>query len=117
MNPEELLPYLPYLYLGVINLISVLATLYDKAVSGLSYRISPKKEKRNGKESGKKKKTVKLRIPEATLLLLAALGGSVGMFLTMLLIRHKTKKPKFMVGIPVILLLQIAAVFFVFRWF
>ena len=31
------------------------------------------------------------------------------MLLTMLVIRHKTRKPKFMVGIPLILLLQVAA--------
>lgn len=53
-----------------------------------------------------------MRIPEAVLLLLAALGGSVTMFITMLIIRHKTQKPKFMIGIPVIFVLQIAALLF-----
>lgn len=49
------------------------------------------------------------RIPESTLMGIAAIGGSVGSLLGMYLFRHKTKHPKFTVGIPVILLLQIAA--------
>ena len=47
------------------------------------------------------------RIPEATLLTVALLGGSAGCFLGMRLCRHKTRKPKFSIGIPVILLLQL----------
>lgn len=47
------------------------------------------------------------RIPEATLLTLAILGGSVGSLLGMRLFRHKTRKPKFSIGIPVILALQL----------
>ena len=46
------------------------------------------------------------RIPEATLLTVALLGGSVGSFLGMRLFHHKTRKPKFYVGIPAILILQ-----------
>lgn len=48
------------------------------------------------------------RIPEATLMGLAALGGSLGALLGMYLFRHKTRHPKFTVGIPAILLLQLA---------
>ena len=48
------------------------------------------------------------RIPEATLLTVAILGGSVGSLLGMRLFHHKTRKPKFSVGIPVILLLQLS---------
>lgn len=51
----------------------------------------------------------KWRVPEATLLLLSALGGSAAMLITMRLIRHKTRKKKFMIGIPVTLILQLAA--------
>ena len=47
------------------------------------------------------------RIPEATLLTVAILGGSAGCFLGMRLCRHKTRKPKFSVGLPVILLAQL----------
>ncbi|QAT49759.1 DUF1294 domain-containing protein [Caproiciproducens sp. NJN-50] len=46
------------------------------------------------------------RVPESRLLLLSALGGSPAMLLTMLLIRHKTKHAKFMVGIPAIMTVQ-----------
>ena len=49
------------------------------------------------------------RVREATLLLVSALGGGVGMFITMCLVRHKTRKKKFMLGIPLILVLQVAA--------
>ena len=42
------------------------------------------------------------------LLLFSALGGSVAMFITMLIIRHKTKHVKFMLGIPIIMIVQIA---------
>ena len=43
------------------------------------------------------------RVRESTLLLIAALGGSVGSLLGMYLFRHKTLHLKFTVGIPVIL--------------
>lgn len=55
------------------------------------------------------------RVPERTLLLLAALGGSPAMLLTMLLIRHKTRHPKFMAGIPVIMVLQGMLVYIISR--
>lgn len=77
-------------YLIVISAVSVAATVFDKWAA----------QRRA------------MRVPEAVLLLLAALGGSVCMFITMLLIRHKTQHPKFMVGIPVIFVLQIAAILF-----
>ena len=47
------------------------------------------------------------RIPEATLMGLAAIGGSLGAWLGMVLFRHKTRHPKFSVGIPVLMLLHI----------
>ena len=52
------------------------------------------------------------RVPEATLIGLAALGGSVGAWVAMQLFRHKTKKNKFRYGVPIMFVLQLAAVLF-----
>lgn len=56
------------------------------------------------------------RIPEAALLLLAIFGGSPGAWIGMLFFHHKTRKPKFAVGIPVILVLQITGICAIY-WF
>ena len=48
------------------------------------------------------------RIPEATLISTALLGGSIGALIGMYTVRHKTRHIKFTVGIPLILLVQIA---------
>ncbi len=78
------------IYLVVISILSVLVCIYDKTAS----------------KTGK----VKLRIPEKSLFIWSAVGGGVAMFLTMLIIRHKTKHKQFMIGIPAIILLQAAAI-------
>lgn len=52
------------------------------------------------------------RIREVTLMAMAALGGSVGAWMGMHLWHHKTKHRKFRYGIPLILLLQIALIYF-----
>lgn len=59
---------------------------------------------------GDKQRAVKhrRRIPEHTLILLAAVGGSAGAAIAMRVFHHKTKKPKFYIGVPIILILQIA---------
>ena len=75
-------------YIAVISLISIIVCIYDKKIS--------------------KRNNVKLRVPEKSLFVWSAIGGSLVMFLTMQLTRHKTKHVSFMVGIPVILLLQVA---------
>ncbi len=49
------------------------------------------------------------RIPEATLLLLAVVGGSIGAWLGMKTWHHKTLHRKFRYGVPAILALQLAA--------
>lgn len=81
-----------YIYLALISLIAVIITVFDK-VRAIHHGW---------------------RVRESTLLVTAALGGSAAMLLTMLLIHHKTRKLKFMLGIPAIIILQ-AAVIIVWR--
>ncbi len=83
-------------YIAIISIVSIVVCIYDKKIS--------------------KKNRVELRTPEKTLLLLSALGGSVAMFVTMLIIRHKTKHVKFMLGIPLIMIAQAGIVFLLFRF-
>ena len=82
-----------YIYLALISLIAVIMTVFDK-VRAIHHGW---------------------RVRESTLLVTAALGGSAAMLLTMLLIHHKTRKLKFMLGIPAIIILQAAAVIIVWR--
>ena len=60
-----------------------------------------------------KAKRSKWRISEATLLLMAVLGGSLGAWLGMKVWHHKTLHKKFRYGIPLILIAQIALIAFV----
>lgn len=60
---------------------------------------------RSDKQKARKKKW---RIPEATLMTVAALGGSVGSLLGMYTFRHKTRHIKFTLGIPLLLAAQAA---------
>ena len=55
------------------------------------------------------------RIPEASLLFLALLGGSPAALLAMLLFRHKTQHKKFRYGVPAILLVQVTIVIVLIR--
>lgn len=72
-------------YLLIINAAGFLLMLIDKI-----------KAKKN-----------KWRIPEATLFLVAAIGGSIGSLIGMYTVRHKTKHIKFVVGMPLILAVQV----------
>ena len=56
------------------------------------------------------------RIPESTLMTVAALGGSVGSLLGMYIFRHKTRHRKFTLGIPVILMVQLACAVAIVRF-
>lgn len=55
----------------------------------------------------------KWRIPEATLLWMAVLGGSIGAWLGMKAWHHKTLHKKFKFGVPAILIIQLALVLFI----
>lgn len=80
-------PYIIFIaYLIIISLVAVIIIIYDK------YQAVHNK----------------WRVKEFTLLLISTLGGSIAMYVTMQLIRHKTKKLKFMLGIPLIIVLQFA---------
>ena len=52
----------------------------------------------------------KHRVPEKRLFLIAFLGGSVAMYCTMCIIRHKTKHKRFMIGLPIIMILQLTII-------
>ena len=52
------------------------------------------------------------RIPETTLLGIAVLGGSLGVWIAMNTFRHKTKHPKFQQGVPLIFMVQCAILFY-----
>lgn len=81
-----------YLYLLFINVIAVIVCFTDKI----------------------KAKNGSYRIPEKTLFVISILGGSVGMYVAMKTIRHKTKHKRFMIGIPLIISLQL--LLFVVIW-
>lgn len=88
-----------FAYLLLINFVAVIVTIYDKRAAIRD----------------------RWRVSEFTLLLISALGGAPMMYLTMRLIRHKTRKMKFMIGIPVIFFFELIAVLlllhYVFRLF
>ena len=78
------------MYLVVINIIGFLAMWIDKY----------------------KAKKGMWRIPENTLFLFALLGGGIGTIAGMYTFRHKTKKIKFIIGMPAIVILEI--LFFIY---
>lgn len=73
------------IYLVVINLVTFLAMFSDK----------------------RKAKKARRRIPERTLFMLVAIGGGIGGIAGMYVFRHKTKKARFVVGFPAILIFEI----------
>ena len=81
------------LYLLIVNAVSFLLMLVDK----------------------RKAQRKLWRIPESTLLLSAAIGGSIGSLAGMYTFRHKTRHLKFTLGVPAILVVQILAVFLLAR--
>ena len=52
------------------------------------------------------------RIPEKTLFLITALGGGIGTIAGMYTFRHKTQKLNFVIGFPVITILEIIAIIY-----
>lgn len=79
------------IYLLVINFYAVVITVSDKKLA----------------KSGAR------RVPEKKLFITAALGGFLGMYITMRKIRHKTLHKRFMIGIPLIMAAQCVLIIFV----
>ena len=77
------------IYLSLINALALLLMLADK----------------------QRAKKLRWRIPESVLLASAALGGSLGALLGMWLFRHKTRKAKFFVTVPLLLAAQCALLY------
>jgi uncharacterized membrane protein YsdA (DUF1294 family) len=82
------------IYLVIISLFAIGLTVYDKRAARLR----------------------QWRIRERTLMIVSLVGGSAAMLATMRIIRHKTQHPKFMIGIPIIIFLQVAVGFFIWFW-
>ena len=82
-----------WIYLGIINIITLLVYRADKMRARRKQR----------------------RIAEKTLLTWATLGGSLGAFVGMRLFRHKTNKEKFYIGVPATLLIHIIIVLILYR--
>ncbi len=53
------------------------------------------------------------RIPEKSLFMVSLLGGSIGTIVGMYVFRHKTQKPKFVIGFPAIIILQIGVIIYI----
>ena len=64
----------------------------------------------------KKAQAHRWRISEAALIGTALLGGSIGTFLGMRLFRHKTRHPKFYIGLPVIIIVQLLLIVLLALW-
>lgn len=79
-------------YLAFISVVTSAVTIADKIKAGKGL----------------------FRVPEKTLFILAFLGGSLAEYITMKLIRHKTLHKSFMIGLPVIIILQLLASVFIF---
>lgn len=84
-----------FLYLILINLYSFFLYYIDK----------------------RKAVTRSSRVPENTLLLVAAIGGSIGGYLSMRLFHHKTKHTKFSLGLPLFIVIQILTISFLLQLF
>jgi len=82
-----------FYYLLLISLLAIIFTIIDK----------------------KRAINLQWRIPEKTLLLIAILGGSIAMYITMNLIRHKTKHIKFYLGLPLIIVTQVIIIILIYR--
>lgn len=93
-NLEVIMDYLVE-YLIIINLVTSLVFAVDK----------------------KRAQKGRWRIPEAWLFGLSLIGGSLGGLLSMKVMRHKTKKMSFVIGMPLLLIANLFLVYYLVRFF
>ena len=72
------------IWFAIISVVAVIVTVYDKIAAKATAR----------------------RISEKSLMLIGLSGGALAMLITMLIIRHKTRHIKFMLGLPIEILLH-----------
>ena len=85
-----------------MNSITLFILIYFAAISLLAVVLTVRDKNAARKNAW--------RIKELTLFVIAVLGGSMAMLLAMLAVRHKTRHKRFMVGIPLIILIQLTIV-------
>ena len=92
MSNPDLVQYIALIYLAAINVVTFFL-----------YGVDKWKAKRS-----------KWRVKEATLIWMSVFGGSIGALLGMKAWHHKTQHKKFKYGIPLILLVQLIAIAWLF---
>lgn len=81
-------------YIIIINIISFFIMLYDKKQAIYN----------------------NFRISEKTIFIISLLLGGIGTYVGMYVFRHKTKHLKFTIGIPIVIILNIISVFYIFNY-
>ncbi len=81
-------------YIIIINIISFFIMLYDKR-QAIYHNF---------------------RISEKTIFIVSLLLGGIGTYVGMYVFRHKTKHLKFTIGIPIVIILNIISVFYIFNY-
>lgn len=100
-------------YLLAINIVSFFLYGIDKYKAKKDNRRQAESNIKlalNIAEARRRKTIVKCRISEATLLMMAVIGGSIGAWAGMRLWHHKTMHKKFKYGIPIVIILQVCLV-------
>ena len=92
-----------FIYLGIINLFAFGLFAVDKKRAVMNGEIEKAKRRRKPEPA----RGMKRRIPEKTLFVAAAIGGSIGAIAGMWICRHKTQHWYFVYGMPLILLVQL----------
>lgn len=83
-----------FYYMVALNIIAMILCLVDKNAARRNY----------------------WRVQERLFFIIAIMGGSLLMYITMLSIRHKTKHKRFMIGLPIIIIVQIAITILLFHF-